>query len=392
MGQENGRPSGYDAADYKAATGKDGNKYLNGAPIFIKAGALGTNTTLPAGGTGGASFGGPLELHGSKNKGEAHGHVPRPAVTHRQAERESMEKLRKSESQKRIEGWIKDIKTGHPDFVRANALVPGAVFSAAAAKDLAKLHQLPKEYLAYIKASLEAGGTRAGQAVAFLRSLHKVDPNIKKKVSFKTFSHVAGLWASAQRWGFGKEEFERLGAAKVYDLVARFERAHLARGKDFQKLNQELRSNFGKEKYWEFRQKIKNRIFKPTRSFELWSDRSFVDRLWRDGTLDERYEGWKQKAIDELEKARKQRAISSGDVLDILGLIAVFVPPARIPVAIAKGGAFALGLAEKLAKREFDRRLDDSELRLGVDLALKRRFLAQLKKDRPNLFKASVRE
>ena len=36
MGQENGRPSGYDAADFKAATGRDPNKLLSGKAIFTE--------------------------------------------------------------------------------------------------------------------------------------------------------------------------------------------------------------------------------------------------------------------------------------------------------------------------------------------------------------------
>ena len=36
MGQENGRPSGYDAADFKAATGRDPNRLLSGKAIFTE--------------------------------------------------------------------------------------------------------------------------------------------------------------------------------------------------------------------------------------------------------------------------------------------------------------------------------------------------------------------
>ena len=46
MGQDDGRPSGFDAADYKAATGRDGNLTLTGKPIF---------KTLGEGGGAGAS-------------------------------------------------------------------------------------------------------------------------------------------------------------------------------------------------------------------------------------------------------------------------------------------------------------------------------------------------
>ena len=86
--------------------------------------------------------------------------------------------------------------------------------------------------------------------------LGKLPLNFRKKVSFKIHSQAAGLWASAIRWGFGKEEFERLGAAKVYDLVARFSRIRAATGNEIQKLDKELKSNFGRRKYSEIRQKI----------------------------------------------------------------------------------------------------------------------------------------
>ncbi|MHA1538033.1 MAG: hypothetical protein ACTSUD_10805 [Alphaproteobacteria bacterium] len=43
MGQENGRPSGFDAADFKAATGRDPNRLLSGKPIFTEAVPIAAN-------------------------------------------------------------------------------------------------------------------------------------------------------------------------------------------------------------------------------------------------------------------------------------------------------------------------------------------------------------
>ena len=46
MGQADGRPSGYDAADYKAATGRDGNLTLTGKPIFAEAVPIAANPDI----------------------------------------------------------------------------------------------------------------------------------------------------------------------------------------------------------------------------------------------------------------------------------------------------------------------------------------------------------
>ena len=46
IGQADGRPSGYDAADYKAATGRDGNLTLTGKPIFKTLGEGGSGAGL----------------------------------------------------------------------------------------------------------------------------------------------------------------------------------------------------------------------------------------------------------------------------------------------------------------------------------------------------------
>ena len=322
-------------------------------------------------------------------------------VTHRQAERESFENLKKNRqpggpdlvtlktaSEQRIEQWVKDIKTGHPDWVRGNALVPGGFFSRAAAKDIAKLHQLPKEYRAYIKTSLEAGGTRAGQAVAFLRSLHKVDPNIKKKVGFKTLSHVAGLWASAKRWGFGKEEFERLGAAKVYDLVARFDSLRSIWGKEFVELKKELESLVGNKRSSTLIEEIKSRAVNPISAIRTGTDSWLIDRNWQKGGFKDLYKGWSFAVTERLKKVKMENGrISKGDVFAVLALVALRFPAIAAPLVIAQAGDHILGgRAAILLRREFNRRTQDNIQRFSLGLALHRRFLIQLERDNPVLF------
>ena len=397
MGQENGRPSGYDAADYKAATGKDGNKYLNGAPIFIKAGALGTNTTMPAVGTGSTSFGGPLELHGGHNKGEVHlgtsAKPKRPPITHRQAERKSIDKHQKYLEEK-IAGWIKKMKN---PFFQVEPQALATFLSKGAAIDIAMFNKVPLAYKKYLHESLKAGGRRGALAAEFLRTLYDSNEELAKKIGLDAISRAAGLWASAKRWGFTDKSFKKHGAAFIYELVSGLEKYHkldfwerMKFKSDFLMKVEGVRIGSNNP---HFDPRLRHKILETIRTgalrdpdhVALRTDREFVARLWREGNLKKDYRGWVLDKTKDLIALDNSGGLTRKRFLEILGLVGNVHPVIGVPVALV-----AIGDEEKRRRyeNELNRRSQvkngDNIENLSMSLALRRRFIAQLLKKHPN--------